>query len=307
MLKRPYTSSRVLALLAALGAATIYGLNHTIAKGVMPTHIGAFGFIQLRIVGATILFWLISFFISKESIDKKDWPRFLICAFFGMGINMLSFFKGLELSTPINSAVLITASPILIFIFSALLLNEKTSFRRIFGILLGLLGALTLIFFGPKSSVYAPNVVLGNALFVVNSATYGLYLVLVKPLTKKYHVITIMKWLFLIGVFIVMPLGLEEFLAVRWTQLPLKEAVYKMLFVVVGTTFMTYLLNMFALEKLKASTVGAFIYLQPLIGGAYAVVVGADTLSILQFVSGLVICLGVYLVGSKASSQSKND
>ena len=96
---------RLLAILAATGASAIYGLNHTIAKGVMPAHIEAFGFIMLRVLGAAILFWILSPFAPKEKVDRKDWPRMLACAIFGMCINMLFFFKGLSLSTPINSSV----------------------------------------------------------------------------------------------------------------------------------------------------------------------------------------------------------
>ena len=116
---------RTLGFLAALGATIIYGLNHTIAKNVMPIYITPFGFILLRVSGAAILFWVVSFFIKPEKINKKDWPRLIACSFLGMVINMLAFFKGLELSTPVNSSVIITISPIIVFIFSAILLKEK--------------------------------------------------------------------------------------------------------------------------------------------------------------------------------------
>ena len=140
-------NKRTLALLAAFGASAIYGLNHTIAKDVMPTYIQPYGFILLRVSGAAILFWLISFWAPKERIEKRDWLRILACALFGMVINMLMFFKGLSLSTPINSAVLITISPIIIFGLSVLILKEKITFLKILGITLGFAGALSLILF----------------------------------------------------------------------------------------------------------------------------------------------------------------
>ena len=73
-------NSRVLALFAALGATTIYGMNHTIAKVVMPHYIGAFGFIMLRVVGAAILFWTVSLFTPKEKIERKDYLRIFLGA-----------------------------------------------------------------------------------------------------------------------------------------------------------------------------------------------------------------------------------
>ncbi|MFC4723059.1 DMT family transporter [Geojedonia litorea] len=286
---------RTLALLAAFGASAIYGINHTVAKGVMPTYIQPYGFILLRVLGAAILFWLISFWAPKERVEKKDWIRLLACAIFGMAINMLMFFKGLSLSTPINSSVMITISPIIIFLLSVLILKERITLLKIIGIFIGFGGALSLILFAETTAQNAENIPLGNALFLINATSYAIYLILIKPLTAKYHVITLMKWLFLFGVIINLPITWNEFQAVEWQQLPL-NVIFKMTFVVVGTTFLTYLLNVFALKQLNASTIGVFMYLQPLLGILYAILVGSDTLNVLKvFAAGLVF-LGVYLV-----------
>ena len=64
-------NNRLLALLSASCATLIYGLNHTIAKEVMPDHVGAFGFIFIRTAGATILFWFASLFVTLEKLIKK--------------------------------------------------------------------------------------------------------------------------------------------------------------------------------------------------------------------------------------------
>ncbi len=285
-------------MLAAFAAAVIYGVNHTIAKGVMPTYIQPFGFILLRVIGAAILFWLISFWGPKEKISTSDWPRIAVCAILGMVINMLMFFKGLHLSTPINSSVIITISPIIVFILSAILIGEKVTWLRTLGILLGFSGALGLVIFGKEIRQDAPNITLGNLFFIINAASYATYLVLVKPLTAKYHPFTLMKWLFLIAVIVNFPITISEFTAVKWASLPF-EAIWKMTFVVVGTTFFTYLLNMFALKELKASTIGVFMYLQPLIGIVYAVIVGADALNLVKIVAAGLVFLGVYLVSKK--------
>lgn len=156
---------RTAALLAAFGASLIYAINHTLAKGVMPTYIKPFGFILLRVIGAAALFWLASIWAPKQKIDHDDWLRVFGCAIFGMVINMLMFFKGLQLSTPINSSVMITISPILVFVLSAIFLSEKITWLRTVGILLGFSGALGLILFGSETRQDAPNIPLGNVLF----------------------------------------------------------------------------------------------------------------------------------------------
>lgn len=294
-------NKRTLALSATFGASAIYGMNHTIAKGLMPTYIQPFGFILLRVIGASVLFWLISFWGPKETIDRKDYLRILACATFGMFFNMLMFFKGLSLSTPINSSVLITISPIIIFSLSVLILKEKVTSKKVIGISLGFIGALCLIFFSAETGHNAKNIPLGNSLFIINSTSFSIYLILVKPLTAKYHPFTLMKWLFLIAVFLNLPVGLTEFQMIEWSNLPI-EAILKITFVVVGTTFLAYLLNVFALKYLNASTIGAFIYFQPLLGILFAILVGSDTLNALKIFAATLVFFGVYLVTKKTAS-----
>lgn len=291
-------SKRILAILAATGASTIYGVNHTIAKDVMPIYIEPFGFILLRVMGAAILFWLIGFWGPKEKIATSDWPRIIGCTFFGMAINMLVFFKGLSLTSPINSSVIMTISPILVLMMAALLIHERITWLKIAGIITGLAGALTLVFFSTQTTVNAPNIPLGNLFVIMNALSYGIYLIMVKPLTAKYHPFTLMKWLFLFGVIVNFPISISEFLDVEWTSIPV-HALWKFGFVVVFTTFLTYLLNIFALKELSASGLSAFIYLQPLVAIAFAIGTGADSLNAVKITAAILVFSGVYMVTKK--------
>jgi drug/metabolite transporter (DMT)-like permease len=297
-------NKRTLAILAAIGATTIYGLNHTIAKVVMTEEVEQYGFIMLRVIGAELLFWLISVFGPKEHIEKKDYGRLVLCAILGMGFNMLAFFKGLSLSTPINSAVLITLTPIIVLILSAILIKEKIPKIKIGGIFIGLLGALGLLLLGAEIRRDAPNIPLGNALIILNSTLYGSYLIVAKTLIKKYHPFTFMKWLFTLGIFICLPFGFQDLLEIEWAHMPF-EALWKIIFVVVGTTFFTYLFNIFALTQLKASTLSAFVYVQPLLGILFAVVMGKDSLSAVKILAAGLVLLGVYLATRKRSYQTE--
>lgn len=287
-------NGRTLALLAATMASAIYGLNHTIAKGLMPAIISPFGFILLRVIGACIIFWGISYFYPSEKIDKKDWLRIIGCAFFGMVLNMLMFFKGLSLSTPINSSVVITLVPVLLLILSAVFLKERITWLKSTGIGIGLLGALLLILFGLKTQQNAPNIPLGNLLFIVNAASFSVYLIMVKPLVVKYSSITLMKLFFLFAVIMNLPVGLSEFLEVDWLGLSF-DSIWKLAFVVIATTVITYLCNIYALKQLSPSTLGAFIYLQPLLAAVFAILAGADRLTPLRVGAALLIFLGVFL------------
>jgi drug/metabolite transporter (DMT)-like permease len=288
-------TKRVQALLAALVATTFFGINHTLAKGLMPDYIQPYGFVFTRVLGAGIIFWVVSLFIKNEKIKREHWPRLLLSALFGMVINMMLSFKGLSLSTPINSSVIVTITPILVFILSAVLIREKITILKGSGAILGLFGGLSLILFGVQQQVGAPNIPLGNVLLFVNALSFGMFLIVAKPLTKTYHPITLMRWLFLTAIIINLPIGWSEFREVDWINMPF-SALWRIGFVIVGTTFTTYLLNIFALKHLSASTIGVFTYLQPVIAIAFAIFSGADQLTLLKIISVILVFLGVFMV-----------
>lgn len=288
-------SNRAPALLAATAATSIYGINHTLAKGLMPDHIQPFGFIMLRVGGAAIIFWLIGLFQSDRMIQREDISRLIAASIFGMVINMLLFFKGLSLTTPINSSVIVTLSPLLVFVLSAILIRERITWLKALGVLIGLGGAVSLIIFGKQTTFNAPNIPLGNALIIVNALSFGMYLIVVRPLTRKYKTITLMKWLFLTAFVINFPITFNEFSQVEWSNLPF-SAIWRMGFVVLGTTCLTYLLNTYALRHLSASTIGVFVYLQPVIAIFYAILSGADQLTLTKILAGIAVFAGVFMV-----------
>lgn len=288
--------------MAATAAGVIYGINHTIAKGLMPEVIEPHGFILLRVVGAAAAFWVLSLLGPKERIARKDWGLLLLCAFFGMSLNMTSFFKGLALSTPINSSVVITIVPVILLVLGRLFLKERFAWQKTLGIFLGLAGAVGLILLEVPQQRNAPNIPLGNFYFILNALSYSIYLIIVKPLTEKYHVLTLMRYFFTVAVLINLPLGYREFVDVAWASLS-PVVLGQLTFVVLGTTVLTYLFNIYALKHLSPSTIGAFIYLQPVVATIVALWVGVDQLTPLRVVTAIMIFTGVYLSSQKRKSQ----
>lgn len=287
-------NSRALALVFAFSATLIYGVSFTVAKEVMPQYVRPFGFIFLRVTGATLLFWSLSLFFRKEQIAFSDYPRLLLGAVFGIALNQLTFFKGLSMTTPISASVIMVSSPILVLSFSALILREKATRRKLSGIFIGMFGAIVLIVFG-KEMGSAPNATLGNLLVFVNAASYSLYLILIKSLTQKYHPVTLAKWLYLLGLFMVVPFGLSEFKRIDWAAMPM-DILLRIGFIVVFTSFLTYMLNLFAIRRLLPTTLSIFIYLQPVIATLYALFAGSDQLNMIKIISTLLIFTGVFLV-----------
>jgi len=289
---------RVLAFILAFIASVIYGISFTIAKEVMPMYIKPYGFIVLRVSGATVLFWLISLTIPKEKIAKEDYLKIGLSAIFGVALNMLTFFKGLSLTTPINGAVIMTTTPIIVLIFSFLILRERITLRKTTGIVLGMIGTIVLLTYGPRAVINAPNIQLGNFLVFINAASYGLYLIISKPLLEKYHPFHLVKWIYLLGFLMVVPFGWKEVVQVNWHYLPM-HAFFRIGFIVFFTTFITYMFNLLALRRVKATTLSVFLYLQPLVASVYAIIVGSDSLNTIKIFAAFLIFFGVYIVSKR--------
>ena len=294
-------SKRNLALIGATIVSIIYGVTFTIAKDVMPLYIDAYGFILLRVGGSVLLFWLVWLFMPKEKIALNDFPRIIAAAFFGVAFNMLTFFKGLSLTSPISAAVIMVSTPMIVLTLSAIIMKERMQKRMVFGIILGLIGTAFLILYG-KSIGSATNAGLGNFLVLVNAISYGFYLIIVKKLMDKYNAFTFVKWIYLFGFIMVLPFGWSQFQTVNWNLVPM-DICWKIGFVVVFSTFLTYLLNLLSMKELKPTTVAVFIYLQPLFATIFAISLGKDELSLVKIGSAILIFVGVYLVTQKKTNQ----
>lgn len=293
-------SKRTLALFAATFVSILYGMTFTIAKDIMPNYIDAYGLIVIRVGGATLLFWLtwlvarVPEKVRNEKIDPSDYLRIFAAALFGVAINMLCFFKGLSLTSPISAAVLMVSTPMIVLVLSAIILKERMQKRMIFGIVLGLIGTTFLILYG-KSVGNASQADLGNFLVFINAVSYGFYLVLVKKLMNKYNAFTFVKWIYLVGFILVLPFGWSELTVVDWALVP-TTIYWKIGFVIVFSTFLTYLLNLLSMKELKPTTVAVFIYLQPLFASIFAIALDKDELNWVKIISAILIFSGVYLV-----------
>ena len=283
--------------------AMIYGANYSIAKLIVPSLIGPFATIIFRVIIAGILFWVIHFFWVKEKVtSRKDFIRLAFCGLFGVASNQLLFFKGLSITTPINASLMMLTTPVLVFILSYIFLNERLTINKILGLLLSGLGASLLV--GGKDFSFNSTTALGDLFILLNAISYGTYLILAKPLMNKYDPLTITKWTFFFGSFIVVPFGFHEFLALESQNLPPKFY-YCLAYIIIGTTFLAYLLNAWGLKFVNASVVGAYIYLQPVFAPIFAYIILGNSIDINTIFFGLIIFAGVYLVSKKPKKMGK--
>lgn len=274
----------------------LYAISYFVIKGVAPEYVGANGFVLIRVVGALLLFWLVSALLPKDPIDKKDLQKFVVAAFFGVVFNQLSFFNGIQFTSPNYAAIIMTSTPILVLLFSSIYLKEQITKNKVIGMVLGGIGAVTVILQN-QISKDAPNPIWGNLLIFSNAANFGFYIVYCKPLMAKYKSITVLKWVFLPGAIVLLPIGIPDLMAVNW-DLPW-EIWGSIAYVVVGITFLTFLLNMFAISKVSPNVATSYIFLQPFLSGALSYFINGKIMDTKAIIASLLIFLGVYFVSFK--------
>lgn len=288
-------SSNLKAHLALFSVALIYGANYSIAKVVLDdNYIQPIGFILLRNITAIIFFWGFHSWYIKEKVEKKDFPLLLLCGFFGIAINQIFFFSGLKFTTPINASLIMLTTPILVLITSAFILKEKITWQKVFGIAMGIFGALLLVAYGKQLS-FEQSQLKGDLMILINAISYAIYLVIVKKLLYKYNPFTVIKWVFTFGIIFVFPFGIQDALSVEWSAFP-TSVWLAFLYVLTFATIGTYFCNVYALKIVNSTVVSIYIYLQPLIATTIALVFAKDELSLVKVCAAILIFVGVYLV-----------
>lgn len=272
----------------------IYGANYSIAKSAMPDLISPYGFILVRVAAATAIFWIIDWFTGNEPIKyPRDYFTLLKCAVFGVAINQLMFFKGLSMTSTISASVILTTNPITVLVGSYLILREPATKTKIAGVLLGSIGAILLIL--RNQITWEEGSFLGDLFIFINATSYGIYLILVKPLMRRYRAMTIIKWVFLFGLIFIIPVGLKDTMAVNWSTMPM-DGWLSILYVIVFTTVLAYALNIWALKFVSPTVVSYYIYLQPLFAVGIAFFFLDEIPSTRMVLSAMMIFTGVYLV-----------
>ncbi|MBS1587227.1 MAG: EamA family transporter [Bacteroidetes bacterium] len=298
-------SDKLKAHLALFGANLFYGAGFTVAKQVMPRLIQPLGFIFIRVSVVTALFWLSVFAGSKyrAKIQRKDWQILVLGGLFGVGLNQMLFFMGINLTFPIHGALIMMSTPLLITLISTFVLKEKIGINKSIGLLLGIGGAVLLMSAGKEITITG-NSALGDLFVLLNATSYAIYLVIIKPLMQRYRPIIVIRWVFFFGLLIVLPFGIRQFLSIDWSQFHTGDYLC-VTFIVICVTFFTYLWNTYALRHLSPSTAGAYIYMQPVCAAIISVIVTGETLTPVKLLATALIFTGVYMVNFLKSKTAR--
>ena len=258
---------------------------------------------DLRITGAMVLFWIASFFQKPERVAPKDLLKLLGASLLAIVFNQGCFIFGVGLTSPVDASIITTSMPLLVMVLAAIYLKEPITGKKVLGIAVGATGALLLILGSHQVSeakAAGNHYIWGDLLVLLAQFSYALYFVLFKNFVNKYSLITIMKWMFTYAFICALPFSYNDLLHTEWKSLQNTE-IGALVFIVVGSTFISYVLIVIGQKNLRPTVAGMYNYVQPLVASIVAVCWGMDTFNFVKIISVALIFGGVYLVTNSRS------
>ena len=287
-----------------LGANVMWGLMSPVAKFVMVGGaVTPLVVTDLRITGAMVLFWIASFFQKPERVAPKDLLKLLGASLLAIVFNQGCFIFGVGLTSPVDASIITTSMPLLAMVLAAIYLKEPITGKKVLGIAVGATGALLLILGSHQVSeakAAGNHYIWGDLLVLLAEFSYALYFVLFKNFVNKYSLITIMKWMFTYAFICALPFSYNDLLHTEWKSLQNTE-IGALVFIVVGSTFISYVLIVIGQKNLRPTVAGMYNYVQPLVASIVAVCWGMDTFNFVKIISVALIFGGVYLVTNSRS------
>lgn len=289
--------------LAMLGANVLWGLMAPISKVVLSSgFINPLSLTTFRMLGAAIVFWLASAFTKKEHVHHQDLVKLFFAALLGIVLNQGSFIFGVALTSPIDASIVTTTTPILTMIIAALYLKEPVTGKKVLGIFIGAAGAMLLIMSSQTvaASEGRSSNVWGDLLCLLAQLSFSLYFVLFKGLIGKYSPVTLMKWMFTYASICTIPFSYSSVSSIDFMNLP-SELYYGVAYIVLGATFLSYLLVPIGQHILRPTVACMYNYVQPIVASTIAVIWGLDTFGLMKSIAIILVFTGVYIVTQSKS------
>ena len=281
--------------IAILMANVIFGLGVPVTKALLDDWVTPIGYMASRCVFAAIIFWVVAAFMPKEHVDKKDMLVLLLGGLLGFVISQTLTAEALKFTTPVYFSLVAALTPIAVMILASIFLKERISGLKIVGVVMGIGGALLMLYFSWTSGAGSDDL-LGISLAVLSVLTWAIYLIITRKVSAKYSAVTQMKYFFLISAVVMLPIALMEpqqrLYSAEWGW----SGVLEMAFIVLFATGLGYFLIPYAMKFLRATTVSIYTNIQPVVASLVAIAVGQDYLTWDKPVAAILVLLGAYIV-----------
>lgn len=291
-------SERVKGHLLIFTANLIFGINYAVSKWLLAERLTPEFHTLARMVAACVLFWGISLFLPREKLSLKEIGVLFLCSLCGVAGNQALFIWGLSMTSPIDASVITTGTPIIVMLLAAFILREPITWMKAAGVFTGAAGAVWLVLLSGTTGGNSVSSLAGNLCIFGSSFIYAVYFVFSKPLSVKYQAVTMMKWMFFFAVLEVLPLTVPGILRPGGMFLapPDWETFAAMAYVLVGATFLAYMLIPMAVRYIRPTTASMYNYVQPIVACVLAIIVAQDEFSWSKLLAAAIVFVGVYMV-----------
>lgn len=287
---------RLQAHAAVLLANIIFGLGVPVTKLLLDQWVSPMAYMATRCLGAAAIFWLISLFLPREKVAPRDLTVIILGGLLGIVVSQTLTAWALTFTTPVYFSLIATLTPVATMLCAVLFIGEKISARGIAGVVLGVAGAMLMVFIGWQGGS-GKNDLLGIGLTILSMLTWAVYLIITRKVSARYTAVTQMKWVFLASAVAVLPFSLADLqsaplysTATQWSGLA------EMGFIVVFATVAGYFAIPFAMRYLKATTVSVYTNLQPIVASLVAIALSQDVLTWDKPVALILVLLSAWLV-----------
>ena len=282
--------------MAILLANVIFGLGVPVTKALLDDWVTPMGYMASRCVGATILFWIVACFMPKEHVERKDLITIMLGGLLGFFISQTLTAEALKYTTPVYFSLVAALTPVATMLLAALFIKEKITGIKTLGVILGISGALLMLFMSWSGGT-GSNDLLGISLAVLSVLTWAVYLIITRKVSEKYSSVTQMKYVFLVSTIVTVPIALltepaQPLYSAAWQW----RGVAEMAFIVLFATGLGYFLIPYAMKFLRATTVSVYTNIQPVVASLVAIAVQQDVFTWDKPVAAVLVLLGAYIV-----------
>ncbi len=289
--------------LALIAVQILFATWPIVGKVALRT-IPAFALVGFRVVGAAVLLiGLAKVRGQLKPIRRQDWGLLIVSSALGLILNQWLFVSGLSLTTAINSTLISTSIPVATLLVGIVLGTDRATLRRFVGIAISAAGVLLLI--GPGHASFSSATRKGDLLIVANSFCYGAYIAVSKDLVKRYSVLNVITWIFIIASIATIPPGIYSLSRISISEISFGVWL-ALAYIIILPTAGAYFLNAWALARVSPSTVAVYIYLQPLFAFVLAPIILGEALSPRAIFSSLLIFAGVLVVTRRRKAQTES-
>jgi drug/metabolite transporter (DMT)-like permease len=253
-------------------------------------------------IGSTLLMGILAARRQRLAPPRDTWVSLALMGFVGVFIHQLVQSYGLTMTTAVRTGWLIGLTPIWSALFSAMILKERFGPGKLMGLGLGFLGAAVVVTRGDLSGALLnlPST-RGDLLILVSTVNWAFYTTLGHPTIRRLGSARATAGAMLAGTSMLAVLfagraGWNEYAALSATGWG------AVLFLGIGCSGLAYMFWYGALEKMEATHVASFLYLEPLVTLVAGVWLLGEPVGPATLIGGLVVLAGVYLVQRQATS-----